>query len=68
MAQRSETVHLNQKDIEEAIDQWLHNKYGPPKPDLQFRPGVGPWKIHIKREPHYDDPDTFAAEATRTVE
>jgi hypothetical protein len=65
MAKRTETINMTQEDMEEAISDWLHNHYGPPKPDLQFRPGVGPWKIYIKFIPQFEEQGHYEAEACR---
>lgn len=68
MAKRIETIEMTEEDLKEAIDKWLHDKYGPPKPDMRDRPGLTPWKIALQYHPVYDEVPTFSAKATRETE
>lgn len=65
MAKRSEVIELTEDEIKEAISDWLHNKYGPPKPDMQWRPELKPWEVSITHHPVYDDVPYFTATAKR---
>lgn len=68
MAKRTEVIELTEAEIKEAISDWLHNKYGPPKLDMQFRPGLKPWSVSIEQHPVYDDVPYFTAEASRETD
>lgn len=68
MAKRSETIELTEEDIKEAIDKWLHDKYGPPKLDMAFRPGLSAWKIVLQHQPVYDESPIFSAKASRDTD
>lgn len=68
MAKRTETIELTEDEIKEAISDWLHNKYGPPKPDMQFRPGLKPWQVVINHHPVYDEVPYFTAVAERETD
>lgn len=68
MAKRTitETIELTHEDIEQAVSEWLHNHFGPPKPDMQFRPELSSWKVQLDCA-HRGDEDEYSAKASRTV-